>query len=66
MRLILGSKFTYQNRLFEVKSMVWFGGKCIAVDIMEIFKEPEPTQLHRKSYDYLMDLAQKKVIVIWS
>lgn len=56
---------TLDNRIFKVISLVWQGGELAYIDFIQIFDEPEPTEIIRRPYNIIEELViNKKIILI--
>jgi hypothetical protein len=64
--LISGDQFrTSDNRTFKILNVWWRGGKQSDIDFIQVFDEPEPTEVISKSYYIIEELViNKKIILI--
>jgi hypothetical protein len=62
--LVLGSRFKVQGRTFIVIGMTWQAKRLLGYQIREEFKEPEPTEVFEKSFEYMENLINTKKIIL--
>jgi hypothetical protein len=56
---------TSDNRTFKILNVWWRGGKQSDIDFIQVFDEPEPTEVISKSYYIMQELViNKKIILI--
>jgi hypothetical protein len=56
---------TSDNRTFKILNVWWRGGKQSDIDFIQVFDEPEPTEVISKSYYIIEELViNKKIILI--